>query len=212
MSRTPIVLAALLLIAPSLALTAGDRTFTPDTIHSRIGFSAKTLFKVEGSFGKYATDISGDPDTLENAKVRLEIDVASINTENKSRDGHLKSPDFFDAAKYPKILFTSSKVWKQGSQVMVQGTLDMHGVKQELTIPFEPSFGKNGAGADTWSYEGSLKIDRNNWGVGSGSIAAKIGLKDTVELNLQLVGFFHEPEAAKPVPAKAPAKKRKKAK
>lgn len=207
MSRTPIVLAALLLIAPSLALTAGDRTFTPDTIHSRIAFSAKTLFKVEGSFGKYATDISGDPDTLENAKVRLEIDVASINTENKSRDGHLKSPDFFDAAKYPKILFTSSKVWKQGSQVMVQGTLDMHGVKQELTIPFEPSFGKNGAGADTWSYEGSLKIDRNNWGVGSGSIAAKIGLKDTVELNLQLVGFFHEQEAAK-----APARKRKKAK
>ncbi|MBL0312500.1 MAG: YceI family protein [Holophagaceae bacterium] len=211
MRRATLILATLLLMAPAAALTAADKTFTPDTIHSRIGFSAKTLFKVEGNFGKYSTDISGDPDSLENAKVRVEIDVASINTENKSRDTHLKTPDFFDAAKYPKIVFTSSKVWKQGGQVMVQGTLDMHGVKKDLTIPFDPTFGKNGAGNDTWSYEGSLKMDRNDFGIGSGSIAAKIGLKDTVELNLQLVGFFHEKEAAKPAPAKAPAKKHKKA-
>lgn len=211
MRRTPLVLAALLLLAPSAALSAADKTFTPDTIHSRIGFSAKTLFKVEGNFGKYTVDISGDPDTLTNAKVNLDIEVASINTENKGRDTHLKTPDFFDAAKYPKIHFASSRVWKQGGQVMVQGTLDMHGVKKELTIPFDPSFGKNGAGNDTWSYEGSLRIDRNDWGVGSGSIAAKIGLKDAVELNLQLVGFFHEQEMAKPAPAKAPARKHKKA-
>lgn len=211
MRRPLLLLASLLLLAPASALTAGDKTFTPDTIHSRIGFAAKTLFKVEGNFGKYTTDISGDPDTLANAKVRLDIDVASINTENSARDNHLKSDAFFNASKFPKITFTSSKVWKQGGQVMVEGTLDMHGVKKELTLAFEPAFGKNGAGADTWSYEGSLKINRNDWGVGSGDIAAKIGLKDTVELNLQLVGFFHEKEAAKPAPAKAPVKKRKKA-
>ncbi len=207
MPRTLLILAATLLLAPATALTAGDKTFTPDTIHSHIGFSAKTLFKVEGNFGKYSTAISGDPDTLDNTKVLVEIDAASVNTENKNRDNHLKTPDFFDAAKYPKIVFTSTKVWKQGAQVMVQGTLDMHGIKKDLTIPFDPSFGKNGAGADTWSYEGSLKINRNDFGIGSDSIAAKISLKDTVELNLQLVGFFHEKEAAKPAPAKAaPAK------
>ncbi len=206
-----LILAAFLLVAPATALSAGEKIFTPDTIHSRIGFSARTLFEVEGNFGKYTTDISGDPDTLENAKVRVEIEVASINTENKTRDRHLESPEFFDAAKYPRIVFTSSKVWKQNAQVMVEGTLDMHGVKKDVTLAFEPAFGKNGAGADTWSYEGSLKINRNDWGVGSGSIAAQIGLKDTVELNLQLVGFFHEKESAKPVPAKVPAKKHKKA-
>ena len=211
MRRTLLILAALFLMAPAITLTAADKTFTPDTIHSRIGFSAKTIFKVEGNFGKYATEISGDPDTLDNAKVRLEIDVASINTENKSRDTHLKAPDFFDAAKYPKIVFTSSKVWRQGGQVMVQGALDMHGVKKELTIPFEPAFGKNGAGNDTWSYEGSLKINRNDFGLGSDSIAAKLSLKDTVEMNLQLVGFFHEKETEKAEPSKAPAKKQKKA-
>ncbi len=211
MRRSMLILAAFLLVAPATALSAGEKIFTPDTIHSRIGFSARTLFEVEGNFGKYTTDISGDPDTLENAKVRVEIEVASINTENKTRDRHLESPEFFDAAKYPRIVFTSSKVWKQNAQVMVEGTLDMHGVKKDVTLAFEPAFGKNGAGADTWSYEGSLKINRNDWGVGSGSIAAQIGLKDTVELNLQLVGFFHEKEAVKPAPAKVPAKKHKKA-
>ncbi len=210
MRRTLLSL-AFMLVAPAVTLTAADKAFTPDTIHSRIGFTAKTLFKVEGTFGKYSTEISGDPDTLDNAKVRLEIDVASIDTGNKSRDGHLKTPDFFDAAKFPKIVFTSTKAWKQGGQVMVQGSLDMHGVKKDVTLAFDPSFGKNGAGNDTWSYEASLKINRNDWSVGTDSIAAKIGLKDTVELNLQLVGFFHEKEAAKPAPAKAPAKKHKKA-
>lgn len=214
MRRTMLTLAALLLMLPATTLAAADKTFTPDTVHSRIGFSAKTLFKVEGNFGKYTAEISGDPDSLENAKVRLEIDAASINTENKTRDGHLKTADFFDVAKYPKIVFMSSKVWKQGGQVMVQGTLDLHGVRKDLTIAFDPTFGKNGAGNDTWSYEGNLKINRNDWGVGSDSIGAKLGLKDAVELNLQLVGFFHEKEAAKPAApakAKAPAKKHKKA-
>ena len=209
MRRTLLILAALLM-APAVLLNAAEKTFTPDMVHSRIGFSAKTLFKVEGNFGKYTTDISGDPDALDTAKVRVEIDVASINTENRSRDGHLITPDFFNLAKYPKIVFTSSKVWKQESLVMVQGTLDMHGVKKELTIPFEFSFGKNGAGVDTWSYEGNVKINRNDYGIGSDSIAAKIGLKDTVELNLQLVGFFHEKEAVKAEPAKTSVKKQKK--
>lgn len=207
MPRTLFILATLLLMVPAIAMAAVEKTFTPDTIHSRIGFTAKTLFKVEGTFGKYTTEISGDPDTLDNSKVRLEIDVASIDTGNKTRDRDLKSPNFFDAAKYPKIVFTSSKVWKQGGQVMMLGRLDMHGVKKDITLTFDPSFGKNGAGNDTWSYEGSLKVNRNDWRIGTDSIAAKIGLKDTVELNLQLVGFFHEKE----MPKSAPAKKHKKA-
>lgn len=184
------VLAALL-IAVSLPAFAGDRTFTPDTIHSRIGFTAKTLFKVEGSFTKYTAEISGDPDSLENAKVRFTIDTASVNTENGSRDNHLRSADFFDAAKYPAITFTSRSIWKQDGRLMVGGTLDMHGVKKDLVIPFDQTFGQNGAGNDTWSYEGEIKINRDDWGVGGADIVAKIGLKKEVALDIQLVGFWH---------------------
>ncbi len=198
-----LLLPLLIVAVPALA---GDSTFNPDTIHSRIGFTAKTLFKVEGFFGKYTADISGDPKTLKNAHVSLTIDVASINTDNEKRDAHLKSADFFDAEKYPTITFTSKHIWKEKGKVMVGGTLDMHGAKKDLVIPFEMTFGKNGAGNDTWSYEGELKINREDWGVGTHDIGAQIGLKKEVTLNLQMVGFFHEKEGAAEE-APAPAKK-----
>ena len=211
MPRTLFILAALLLLAPITTLTAADKTFTPDTVHTRLGFIAKTIFKVEGVFDKYTVEASGDPATLKNAKVKIVFDATSINTDNKTRDEHLKSPDFFDVAKFPNITFTSSKIWKKAGKIMVQGSLDMHGVKKDVTIPFELTTGKNGAGNDTWTFDGSVKINRNDWGVGTGSIAAKISLKDTVELNLQLVGFFHADESAKAEPAKVQVKKHKKA-
>lgn len=188
MRRT--LLAAALLVATLPAL-AGTKAFTPDTIHSRIGFTAKTLFKVEGAFTKYQVEISGDPDSLQDAKVKLVIDAASINTDNETRDNHLRSADFFDAAKYPSITFTSKHIWKQDGHLMVGGTLEMHGVKKDLVIPFDLSTGKNGAGNDTWSYEGELKINRDDWGIGGADIVAKIGLKKEVTLDLQLVGFWH---------------------
>ena len=194
MRRALVALAVLLIVSSLSAFAprkAADRTFNPDTIHSRIGFTAKTLFKVEGSFTKYQAKISGDPDTLEGAKVVFTIDTASINTENDTRDNHLRSGDFFDAAKYPTITFTSKSIWKQDGHLMVGGTLDMHGVKKDLVIPFDMSFGKNGAGNDTWSYEGELKINRDDWGVGGADIVAKIGLKKEVTLDIQLVGFWH---------------------
>ena len=75
---------------------------------------------------------------------------------------------------------------------MVAGTLDLHGVKKDLTLAFEPAFGQNGAGVDTWSYEASLGIHRSDFGIGADSVAAKLSLKDPVELNLMLVGFFHD--------------------
>ena len=72
----------------------------------------------------------------------------------------------------------------------VEGRFDRY--QKELTLAFEPAFGKNGAGVDTWSYEASLWLKRSDFGIGADSIAAKLSLKDPVELNLMLVGFFHD--------------------
>jgi polyisoprenoid-binding protein YceI len=188
-------LASLLLITalPAFApLSAADKVFTPDTYHTHLGFKAKTvLFGVDGAFKSYKVDIKGDPDTLNPAFVTLEIEVASIDTGIEARDNHLKSPDFFDAAKYPKITFTSNKAWKEGGQVMVAGTLTMHGVSKAMTLTFDPAFGKNGAGTDTWSYETEFKLNRKDFGLGSADIGAKISLKDEVNIDVMLVGFFH---------------------
>lgn len=186
-------LSALVLVSP---LVAGTKVFTPDTNHSFFGFKAATvLFEVPGRFEKYKLKIQGDPADLSTVKIRVELDTKSINTANKMRDDHLRSEDFFDAVKHPKIVFVSEKAWREGDKVIVQGTLDMNGVTKSLQITFTESTGLNGAGASTWAYKAALPINRKDFGIGADSVAAKISLKDEVQLNLLLVGFFNDAPA-----------------
>jgi polyisoprenoid-binding protein YceI len=172
---------------------AGVKAFDVDANHSIFGFTASTiLFDVQGHFDKYKVEVSGDPETLANAKVQIEIDPKSVNTDNKKRDEHLRAPDFFDVAKFPKILFTSTAVRKDGNKVVVDGTLDMHGVKKNLSIPFEAVTALNGAGVMENVYKAEIPLNRKDFGIGADSVAAKISLKDEVKLKLLLAGFFEE--------------------
>ena len=185
----------------SLALALGATLFgsvafaayTPlklDTVHSKVGFIAGTvLFDVDGDFKDYRVEINGNPSKPKNAKVKATINVASIDTQNTKRDNHLRSADFFDADKHPSILFESTKVQPKGNQLVVEGNLTMHGKTKRVTIPFKVARGKNGAGVDTTTYKGKLTIDRNDFGIGTDSIAAKISLEDEVEVKLLLVTF-----------------------
>ncbi|MFT3928030.1 MAG: YceI family protein [Myxococcales bacterium] len=159
-----------------------------DTVHSRVGFTASTLlFSVEGRFNKYEVLVDGDPTKPAQAKVTVNIDAASIDTDNDKRDEHLSSPDFFDVKKYPKITFVSESITESASGLSVTGTLDMHGKKKKLTIPFKVARGKNGAGIDTVAYKGKINVNRNDFGIGAGSVAAKISLEDEVELELLIL-------------------------
>jgi polyisoprenoid-binding protein YceI len=161
-----------------------------DRTHSKVGFTAETLlFDVDGEFGEYTVEVEGDPSKPTVAKVKVTIDVASIDTQNQKRDDHLKSPDFFDAKKHPTITFASTSIRKKGAQLIVKGNLTMHGKTKPVTIPFKVAKGKNGAGVDTTTYKGKLTIDRNAFGIGTDSIAAKISLENEVELKLLLVTF-----------------------
>jgi polyisoprenoid-binding protein YceI len=134
-------------------------------------------------------EVEGDPAKPETAKVKVTIDVTSIDTQNQKRDDHLRSPDFFDAKAHPTITFDSTSIKKKGNQLIVKGNLTMHGKTKPMTIPFKVAKGKNGAGMDTTAYKGKLTIDRNAFGIGSDSIAAKISLEDEVDLNLLVVTF-----------------------
>lgn len=184
----------LLLLQP---LSASERAFALDRAHTVFGFKAATpLFEVQGRFDRYKVDILGDPDAPSSVKVRVELEAGSINTANSTRDTHLKSPDFFDATRFPKVVFRSDRAWKEGDQLKVAGTLEIRGKTKELVLTFQPATGLNGAGVPTWSYRGSFRLDRRDFGIGAESLAAKIGLKDPVDLDLLLVGFFTEREAA----------------
>jgi len=177
------------LLVASTALAA----FSPlklDTVHSKVSFTAATiLFDVDGEFSEFSVSIDGDPKKPETVKVEANIDVASLNTNNTKRDNHLKSPDFFDAGKYPMIRFASTRVKAKGSQLVVTGNLTMHGVSKLVSLPFKVAKGKNGAGVDTTTYKGKLTIDRNDYGIGTDSVAAKISLEDEVEIKLLVVSF-----------------------
>jgi polyisoprenoid-binding protein YceI len=191
----------------ALPLTAETKIFRQDENHTVFGFKASTLlFDVPGRFMRFKTDIQGDPTTLEGVKVHIDIDAKSINTANQGRDEHLRSADFFEAAKFPKITFNSTDVRKAGDRVQVHGTLQMHGVSKELDLSFEPAEGMNGAGTRTWSYRTVLPLDRLDFGIGAESVAAKISLKRQVELNLLLVGFFEEPATTSVIAPRATKK------
>jgi len=130
---------ASLLTAFSFSTFAADAvpagSYAIDTAHSKIGFEIPHLVisTVEGRFNKFDGTILVDP-KLEKSKVNLSIDVSSVDTGNGDRDTHLKSPDFFDAAKSPKINFVSKKISGTTDDLKVTGDLTIKGVTKEVTL------------------------------------------------------------------------------
>ena len=127
-------LAALALAAsPAFAVDI----YNVDKVHSNAQFTIRHLMsKVTGKF----TDVDGivqiDRAKPEASSVDFTIKTASINTTEAKRDEHLRSPDFFDAAKYPEITFKSAKIKATGKDTyQVTGTLTMRGVSKEVTLP-----------------------------------------------------------------------------
>jgi polyisoprenoid-binding protein YceI len=174
-----------------LPSAAEAKKFDLDGNHTSITFRASTvLFDVDGRFDKYKLSIDGDPAALGAITVKLDIEAGSINTNNKTRDEHLRSPDFFDAKKFPKLSFVGTSAAKEGDKIVVAGTLEIHGVKNEVKIPFTPVVAKNGAGVEEHVYKGELTLHRKDFGVGADSLAAKISLADEVPVKLLIAGFF----------------------
>jgi polyisoprenoid-binding protein YceI len=89
-----------------------------------------------GEFKGLKGTISFDPNDLAASKFSASIDVASINTGNGMKNTHAKSEKWFDAEKYPSITFNSSSVSKTSGGYLANGTLEMHGVQKEVSLPF----------------------------------------------------------------------------
>ena len=89
-------------------------TWKMDTAHSEVKFKVKHLVisTVTGNFNKFSGTVESSKEDLTDAKITFEADVNSIDTKNEQRDGHLKSPDFFDAANHPTLTFKSKSLPK----------------------------------------------------------------------------------------------------
>lgn len=150
-----------------LALPATAQEFAIDAAHSDISFSVRHLVsRTSGHFDKFEGVINLNAEKLEASTVELKIDAASINTGVGDRDNHLRSPDFFDVAKFPEITFKSSKIVKAGDTYNVTGTLTMHGVAKEITLPVT----YNGQAKDPWGntragFSLSTVLNRKDFGI-----------------------------------------------
>jgi len=108
-----------------------------DPMHSNIGFkiSHMGISLVEGEFNDFSGTITSSKDDFSDAQAELTIKTASINTDVPARDNHLKSPDFFDAQKYPEIKFSSNKIERTfGNNYIISGNLTMHGVTKPISL------------------------------------------------------------------------------
>ena len=124
---------ALSLVAPLSALA---ETYTIDTSHSKIAFCVKQLLStVRGDFRRFSGTIEVDREHPERSAVTARISVASIDTKIQKRDRHLLSSEFFDAAKYPEIIFKSRSVKQTGENSGdITGDFTMHGVTKPMTL------------------------------------------------------------------------------
>lgn len=115
-------------------------TWTIDPMHSEVHFKVKHLVisTVTGSFGVYEGQVEAAADDFTDADITFSADIESISTGSEQRDGHLKSPEFFDAAQFPKLMFASTGMTKTGDETYsLMGDLTLHGVTKPVTLKAE---------------------------------------------------------------------------
>jgi polyisoprenoid-binding protein YceI len=153
----------------TVAAVATKTKWTLDPTHSELLFKVKHLMisNVKGEFRKFSAEIFANENDFTKSSIDVKIDSASIFTNDESRDGHLKSADFFDVENYPELKFKGTSFKKiDDENYKLKGDLTIKGVSREVTLDVE--FG--GVNKDPWGNEKagfSLngKINRKDFGL-----------------------------------------------
>lgn len=184
---------SLLSLVPALAL-ATPTTWNLDPSHSQVGFGVKHLVisNVRGAFSKYEGKVVLDEADVTKSSVEATIDVNSLDTRVADRDAHLKSPDFFDAAKYPSMTFKSNKVAKAGQdKLKVTGDLSLHGVTRPVVLEVTTTPEVKGMYGETRrGFSATTKISRKDFGLTWNKLieaGPAVGDEVTIALDLEVV-------------------------
>ncbi len=181
--------ALIFLLAPAFAQTS---TWTIDPMHSAAEFSVRHLAisNVKGNFTKVGGTVQLDEKDITKSSVDAVIDATSIDTRVADRDADLKSPKFFDVAKFPTLTFKSKKIEKNGDKLSLTGDLTIHGVTREVVLDLEPS---GAAITDPWGNErrgfaATTKIVRQDFGlVWQGTTkTGEMVIGDEVKISLEI--------------------------
>ncbi len=167
-----------------------------DASHSKLGFAVTHMMvsETEGKFKIYEGKVSStkaDADFTD-AKIEFSVDAASINTDDEKRDSHLKSPDFFDVAKFPKITFVS-KAMKPGkikNTYILTGELTMHGVTKTVTLNAigASKIVKDPYGMERYAFKVTGSLNRKDYGLtwNAALEAGGVAVSETVRLDINI--------------------------
>jgi polyisoprenoid-binding protein YceI len=163
-----------------------------DNDHAKLGFSIShmTITDVDGSFKNVDATIRTSKSDFSDAVAEMTAQVNSVDTDNEKRDTHLQSPDFFDAAKFPTIVFKSTSFQKAAEQntYTVTGNLTLHGVTKPVTLSavakstIHPYTKKTVAG-----FKITGKINRKDFGIAEQTPAAMLGEEVNILANAEFI-------------------------
>jgi polyisoprenoid-binding protein YceI len=191
------VLSGLAVLLAPLALAAEPVTYEVRPVYANVSFTLTkwTVFKEEGLFRDFNGVIVYDPDDAGASQVVFTVQTASIDTKNETRDGVLRSDDFFDVARYPTMQFRSSRVVRQSeATLLVTGELTIRGIARQITVPVTilgsttiPRVGR------LVGFETTFTINRCDFGVlGQRWSGGSATLGDEVTIRLQAGGLKRE--------------------
>ena len=190
--RQPTVFAAVVnLMGVGLisVVTAAD-TYKLDKSHTKVGFRVRHLVisNVRGEFTDYDATIQLDEKDPTKSSLQGTIKTASINTNNETRDKHLRSDDFFNADQHPEITFKSKRIEKKGDAYVMVGDLTLRGMTKEIQLPFTMTGPINHKNRRRIGFEADLVINRQDYGVKYNSLADTGGLAVGNEVTIELNG------------------------
>jgi polyisoprenoid-binding protein YceI len=165
-------------------------TWTIDPVHSEVGFSVRHMMvsKVRGKFTKFGGELVTADDLL-GSSVTAEIDLSSIETGAEQRDGHLRSPDFFDTENHPLMTYRSTGIRQGGDDFIVDGELTLKGVTRSVPLKLELNgFGPDAYGGTRAGFTATAEINRQDFGV-SWNAAMEHGgvvVSDKVAIHLEI--------------------------
>jgi polyisoprenoid-binding protein YceI len=144
-------------------------SWTIDNSHTQIEFTVKHMMisKVRGQFEKFTGEVNFDENHPENTTLLVKIETASVNTREAKRDGHLRSPDFFNSEKYPTMDFTGKRtVLVDSEHARLIGDLTIRDVTKEVELEVEYlGKAKSPWGNTSIGFAASTRINREDWGL-----------------------------------------------
>jgi polyisoprenoid-binding protein YceI len=189
MKKSVALLATLFLSSAAFAQKVESGSYQLDAMHSKVGFEIPHLVisSVEGRFTKFSGTVELN-EKFESSKVDASIEVESIDTGVKDRDDHLKSADFFDAKKFPKLTFKSTAISGKPESFKLSGDLTIHGVTKKITLDGKYlGTVKDAYGQQKVAFDAKAKINRKDFGLTWGkAVEAGPIVGDEVTLSLKL--------------------------